>query len=80
MNGWEHIPLKGVSGEERRCDYFCLQSLSVFATHTPSFIPPVVPFSLARPISLPHLNLTRLLALQTQSNNPDPDDCPVSEE
>lgn len=43
MNGWEHIPLKGVSGEERRWAYFYLRSPSTFATHPPSFIPPVVP-------------------------------------
>lgn len=43
MNGWEHIPLKGVSGEEHRQADFYLRYLSIFATHIPSFIPPVVP-------------------------------------
>lgn len=80
MNGWEHVLLKGVSGDECRWAPSSLGSPSIFAAHTPGFFLQLSQSSLAGPISSPHLNFTRLFSLQRKSELPKEQDCPSSEE
>lgn len=80
MNGWEHVLLKGASGDECGWASFSLCSLSILVPTPPAFFLQLSQFSLARPISLPHLNVTRLFSLQRNCELPKEHGCSCSEE